>query len=57
MSLRRPATADMELAESVDLFVVNVAEVNPPAGVEALHWRLLTTHVIGTVDEAKQIVG
>ena len=49
-------TADIQLAASVDLFVVDVTEVDPPPGVERLHWRLLTTHDVTTVDEAKEIV-
>jgi hypothetical protein len=56
VSLRRPATADKSLAASVDLFVVDVAEVDAPAGVEALHWRLLTTHTVTTAEQARQIV-
>ena len=56
VSLRRPTTTDIQLAASVDLFVVDVTEVDPPPGVERLHWRLLTTHDVTTVDEAKEIV-
>jgi hypothetical protein len=56
VSLLRPSTASKKLAASVDLFVVDVAEVNAPAGVERLHWRLLTTHAVTAVDDAKQIV-
>jgi hypothetical protein len=54
--LRRPTTADTDLAASVDLFVVDVAEVDAPPGVEPLHWRLLTTHTVTSVQEAKEIV-
>ena len=56
VSLRRPSTADKELAPRVDLFAVDVAEVDAPAGVDALHWRLLTTHAVTTVEQARQIV-
>ena len=56
VSLRRPSTADKKLAASVDLFVVDVVEVDVPAGVEALHWRLLTTHTVTTADQARQII-
>ena len=56
VSLRRPSTADKTLTESVEVFVVDVAEVDAPAGVEALHWRLLTTHTVSTLDQARQIV-
>jgi len=56
VSLRRPATADSKLAASVDVFVVDVTEVDAPPCVETLHWRLLTAHVVTTVGEAKEIV-
>jgi Transposase DDE domain len=36
--------------------VVDVREVDPPAGAEAVHWRLLTTHTVATLAEARQIV-
>jgi len=56
VSLRRPPTADKRLAASVDVFVVDVTEVDPPPCVEPLHWRLLTTHEVTSVDQAKEIV-
>jgi len=56
VSLRRPATAGKTLATSVDLFVVDVAEVDAPPGVEALQWRLLTTHAVTTAEQACQVI-
>lgn len=56
VSLRRPATADTKLTAHVDLFVVDVVEIDAPAGSEPLHWRLLTTHAVTTVEQALQIV-
>jgi hypothetical protein len=56
VSLCRPAALNRKLAAHVDLFVVDVAEVNAPPGVEPLHWRLLTTHTVTTVEQALQIV-
>jgi hypothetical protein len=37
--------------------LVEVREVDPPAGVEPLHWRLLTTHDVADAAAAWQIVG
>jgi hypothetical protein len=36
--------------------VVDVAEVDAPPDVEPLHWRLLTTHPVRTVEQAQQVV-
>ena len=45
------------LPESVALNVVDVRECGPRSGPEPpLHWRLLTTHVVNTAAEARQIV-
>ncbi len=54
--LRRPQTADRTIADSVTLRVVDVSEVDPPAGADPLHWRLLTTHAVGSLADAQQIV-
>jgi len=54
--LRRPATADGKVAARVDVFVVDGTEVDPPPGVEPLHWRLLSTHAVTSVAEAQEIV-
>ena len=37
---------DRTLAATVRLRLIDVREVDPPAGVEPLHWRLVTTHEI-----------
>ncbi len=54
--LRRPAQADRTRREPVTLRVVDVAEVGPPPGAEPMHWCLLTTHAVSTVEQARQIV-
>ncbi len=56
VSLRRPQTADRQLAPSVALDVVEVSEADPPADVEPLRWRLLTTHAVQSLADAQQIV-
>jgi hypothetical protein len=55
LSLRRRGTA--KLPPKVVLCFVEVREINPPHGVTALHWRLLTTHAVTTLADAKQIAG
>ncbi len=56
VALRRPQTADRLLPASVEMFVVDVAEVEAPEATQPLHWRLLTTHAVTTLAEAGQIV-
>ncbi len=53
---RSPNEKDRQLANAVRLTVIDVREVDPPAGAEPIHWRLLTTHAVGQAAEAWQIV-
>lgn len=56
-TIRRPAAcADKSLPREVTLFLVEARELDPPAGVEPVRWRLLTTHRVETVEAARQIV-
>jgi hypothetical protein len=48
---------DRTLAATVRLWLVDVREVDPPEGVEPLHWRLVTTHEITDTAKAWQVVG
>lgn len=58
VEIARPVNEkDRDLAQTVRLRLIEVREPNPPAGVEALHWRLLTTHDVADVAKAWQIVG
>jgi hypothetical protein len=43
------------LPKSVSLTLVDVREIDPPPG-EAVHWRLLTTHVVEDVAQALAVV-
>ena len=56
VTLKRPQKASSDLPKTVELTLVEVAEVGPPAGVEPLHWYLLTTHDVSDVASAWQIV-
>ena len=50
----RPAEA-AKLPGEVELSFVEAYEVNAPPGVEPVHWRLLTTHAVTSLAEARQI--
>jgi hypothetical protein len=41
---------------SITLYAVEAIEVNPPAGQEAIHWRLLTTHRVVCLEQALQVI-
>jgi hypothetical protein len=57
IELKRPARAGAGgQAKAVALRVVDVSEIDPPDGVEPVHWRLLTTHAVTTQAEARRIV-
>jgi hypothetical protein len=56
IEMARPSNAAKSgLPKSVTLRLVDVREIDPPAG-EAIHWRLLTTHTIEDHREAFAIV-
>ena len=58
IAIRRPVDeADRSLPPSVPLRLIEVREIKPPARVEPLHWRLLTTHAIADAPAAWQLVG
>jgi hypothetical protein len=55
VTLRRPKRAKAAQA-TLTLFVVDVQEINPPEGEKPVHWLLLTSLPVMTVDQAQQIV-
>jgi Transposase DDE domain len=57
VSVARPRNAvDKTLPESLELSIVDVREIDPPAEAEPVHWLLSTTHPIETVEAARRIV-
>jgi hypothetical protein len=56
VSLVRPAHGLDEAAPTVELTVVEAREVGAPAGKTPLLWRLLTTLVVSSADQAEQVV-
>jgi Transposase DDE domain len=57
VELARPQTKFLRhLPKSLSLSLVDVRETEPQAGIEPLHWRLLTTHPVTTAEEAWHII-
>jgi hypothetical protein len=56
--LRKPSNgADPALPASLAVTVVDVRETVPPAdGSAPLHWRLLTTHPVATLAQARRVI-
>jgi hypothetical protein len=52
----RTSGARAALPRAVALSLVEASEINPPAGVDGAHWRLLTTHAVNDVADARRIV-
>jgi hypothetical protein len=56
VTIKRPHRCDRALPEGVRLRVVEVSELERPAGQQPLRWCLLTTHRVQSAAEAWQIV-
>lgn len=57
MRLKRPRnTAERGLPAHIPVSVVEVRELEPPLGAEPVHWILLTSHPVETLDQAWRIV-
>jgi hypothetical protein len=49
--------ADPALPETIGLTLVDVREVSEPEdGSAPVHWRLMTTHAVATMDEARRVI-
>lgn len=59
VGIARPAAraGARDLPESLGVTLVEAREIDPPAGVAPVLWRLLTTHPIETAAEARWLVG
>jgi hypothetical protein len=53
----RSAEAAAALPATVGVTLVEAVEIDPPPGVEPAHWRLLTTHAVNALADARIIVG
>src|SRR5690242_2258621 len=57
VTIKRPEHApDKDLPPSVSLNFVEVVELHPPTGAQAVHWLLLTTHRVTSASDAWQII-
>jgi hypothetical protein len=57
VTLRRPKKVNaQDYPDSVSLYAVEAKEVNPPEGETPIHWRLLTTHPVNTLEQALQVI-
>jgi Transposase DDE domain len=54
---RNRAVEAKKLPESVALTLVEAREVDPVDGVTPVHWRVLTTHKVATLEDACRITG
>jgi hypothetical protein len=48
--------ADPALPATIAVNLVDVRETSTPSDGEAIHWRLLTTHGVTTVDQARRVI-
>jgi hypothetical protein len=57
VALRKPLHGARGLPATVNLTVVDVRETSTPAdGSAPVHWRLLTTHSVDSIDAARRVV-
>ena len=54
--VRRPTSVEKDLPPTLELNVVHVWEIDPPADVEPVEWHLLTREPIGTEEEILRVV-
>ncbi len=57
MAIKPPKQMEKSELSSVHLTYVDLREESPPAGAKPVHWRLLTTYEINTVEDALGVAG
>src|SRR6185312_5189595 len=56
VTLRKPLHGAPGLHDTVTLAVVDVRETSTPEGGKPIHWRLLTTHPVVKIADARRTV-
>jgi Transposase DDE domain len=54
---RKCSQGAKELPSAITLRMVDAREIDPPPGEEPAHWRLLTTHAVNDVADARRVIG
>jgi hypothetical protein len=56
--IRRPGNcSDAAAPAEIELFAIEVRELDPPPGEKPILWRLLTTHQVETIAQALTVIG
>ena len=57
VQLRKPRHgAAKDLPTCLPVMIVDVRELDPPPGVPAVHWRLLTTDPVASLEQAREVL-
>ncbi|HEY9817800.1 MAG TPA: IS4 family transposase [Candidatus Obscuribacterales bacterium] len=57
VTLYRPSRLNAsDYAPTVKLYALEAVEIQPPTGQKPIHWRLLTTHLINSLEQALQVI-
>ncbi len=57
LTIRRPKKVSaQDYPDSVALYAIEAKEVTPPEGESPIHWRLLTTHPVNTLEQAWPVI-
>jgi hypothetical protein len=56
--IRRPGNcSDPNASDAIELFAIEVRELDPPRGEKPIVWRLVTTHPVESVAQALTVIG